>query len=106
MVLVGDFNSEVTDAGDAVDLFLSAGFTDAWATAGTGPDYTFAHDPDLAVPADVLDDSRIDFVTVRGGPVVEAVSVVDTSLVPSGADRPLWPSDHGGVVATVELKPR
>jgi len=106
VVLVGDFNSEVTDTGDAVDLFLSAGFADAWATAGTGPGYTFGHDPDLAVPADVLDDSRIDFVTVRGGPVVEAVSVVDTSLDPVPADRPWWPSDHGGVVATVELKPR
>jgi endonuclease/exonuclease/phosphatase family metal-dependent hydrolase len=106
VVLVGDFNSEVTDAGDAVDLFLSAGFTDAWAAAGTGPGYTFGHDPDLAEPSDGLDDSRIDFVTVRGTPVVEGVSVVDTSLDPSPADRPLWPSDHGGLVATLELKPR
>jgi endonuclease/exonuclease/phosphatase family metal-dependent hydrolase len=106
VVLVGDFNSEVTDVGDAADLFLSAGLGDAWATAGTGPGYTYGHDPDLAVSTDGLEDSRIDFVMVRGGPVVEAVTVVDTMLAPSTDNRPLWPSDHGGVVATVELKPR
>lgn len=105
VVLVGDFNSEVTDAGDAAQQFLAAGFDDAWAAAGTGPGSTYGHDPDLADPTDVLDDSRIDFVMVHGGPVVEAASVVDTILVPTFDDRPLWPSDHGGVVATVELKP-
>lgn len=105
VVLVGDFNSEVTDPGDAAHQFLAAGFADAWAVAGTGSGYTFGHDPDLADLTDVLDDSRIDFVMVRGGPQVEAASVVDTMLAPTFDDRPLWPSDHGGVAAEVELKP-
>ena len=106
VVLVGDFNSQVTDPGDAIDQFLSAGFTDAWAVAGVGPGFTSGHDANLADPADLLDNSRIDFITVRGGPVVEAAAVVDTALSPGPALRPLWPSDHGGMMATLELKPK
>ena len=106
VVLVGDFNSQVTDPGDAIDQFLTAGFTDAWAVAGTGSGFTFGHDANLADPFDLLTNSRIDFVTVRGGPIVEAATVVDTLLDPLPDLRPLWPSDHGGVVATLELKPK
>jgi endonuclease/exonuclease/phosphatase family metal-dependent hydrolase len=106
VVLVGDLNSEVgvqpfTGFTDAADIVLDAGFTDAWAVAGSGPGFTFGHDADLADVNDDLDDSRIDYVMYRGETVAEAAFVVDTDL---GLDRPRWPSDHGGVVATMELK--
>lgn len=107
IVLVGDLNAEVgvepfPGLTDAADIVLAAGFADAWLVAGSGPGFTFGHDANLAVPGDGLDESRIDFVMYRGATVAEAVAVVDTALplVP----RPLWPSDHGGVVATLEFK--
>ncbi len=106
VVLVGDLNSVVGAEGDAIDQVLDAGFTDAWAVAGSGPGLTFGHDADLGDPADGLDDVRIDYVTVRDGPVVRSAQVTDASIDPSPASRPLWPSDHGGVVATVVLGPR
>ncbi len=108
VVLVGDFNAEVgvTPFGiiDAADIFLGSGFADAWLEEGEGPGFTFGHDASLADPTDVLDDSRIDYVMWRGdGLEAEEVAVVDTLLDPGPLPRPLWPSDHGGVVAEFEI---
>jgi endonuclease/exonuclease/phosphatase family metal-dependent hydrolase len=107
VVLVGDFNSEVGvepfGITDAADIFLGSGFSDAWSGEGG---FTFGHDADLADPTDGLDDSRIDYVMFRGKVASETVAVVDSDLDPGPLVRPLWPSDHGGVVATLALNPR
>ena len=110
VVLVGDFNSEVGvmpfGITDAADIFLRRGFSDTWSDVGAGDGFTFGHDADLANPAEVLDESRIDYVMFRGKVAAATVAVVDTLLDPTPLPRPLWPSDHGGVVATLALNRR
>ena len=71
-----------------------------------GDGFTFGHDADLANPAEVLDESRIDYVMFRGKVAAATAAVVDTLLDPTPLQRPLWPSDHGGVVATLALNRR
>ena len=60
---------------------------------------TWGHDADL-LNTTVDFDRRLDLVLFRGGPCALDADVVGDELsdrTPSG----LWPSDHGGVVATL-----
>ncbi len=98
VVLVGDFNADPDRVG------MPDGFHDAWLAAGhpsSGPEAaTCCQAGDLSNPGSMLFE-RIDYVWVRGGRVVDAHRI--------GADpkdrtaEGLWPSDHAGVVAEIEL---
>ena len=69
--------------------------------AGTGPGFTCCQDSLLLSPVSLLS-RRIDLVLFRGdfGVVgVDAVGDNAADRTPSG----LWPSDHGGVVATLQI---
>jgi len=93
VVLVGDLNATPDVVG------MPADYLDAW-TAGTGPGHTCGQSPDLA-NADSLLSERIDYVWVRGARVTGC-----TVIGADPADRTcggLWPSDHAGVLATVDL---
>lgn len=110
IIMLGDFNTHAT-YGEAYNYFLDEGYEDVWThnllgNAGNG--FTAPHDNDLRNETVILD-RRIDLVFVRNsnfpgnlpiGPVQAAV--IGNELedrTPSG----LWPSDHAGVIATLQL---
>jgi endonuclease/exonuclease/phosphatase family metal-dependent hydrolase len=94
VVVVGDFNASPDVVG------MPVGWTDAW-TRGEGDGYTCGQAADLANGRGTLGE-RIDYVWVRGAGVTAARVVGDRGddrSIPHG----LWPSDHAGVVADLEL---
>jgi endonuclease/exonuclease/phosphatase family metal-dependent hydrolase len=103
-IIVGDLNSTPSDLAPATAV--GAGFTDEWAAANPGdPGFTaFQNRPAINNPISNLH-SRIDYVLERG-----LFAPLDLHLV--GADPSartasgLWPSDHAGVVATLEIGPQ
>jgi endonuclease/exonuclease/phosphatase family metal-dependent hydrolase len=100
-IVTGDLNAQATYA-PAYRALIDAGFVDAWVAAhGDDPGLTCCQDADLRTPESKLYE-RIDLVLLRGGWSVGEVT--RTGFDPS-ARRPsgLWPSDHAGVVATVQL---
>ena len=80
---------------------MSAGFDDAWTRANPGDSdgFTCCHRERLDDPADRLR-ARIDLILTRG-----AIAATEAFLVghtPADLRNGLWPSDHAGVVATLE----
>ena len=101
VVLAGDFNSPGDGSGLTYNDVSAAGFADAALEAGVGSSPTCCQAADLLNPVSTLG-SRIDFVLFRGVFKVLGVDIVGENpadRTPSG----LWPSDHAGVVATLEL---
>jgi endonuclease/exonuclease/phosphatase family metal-dependent hydrolase len=102
VVLVGDFNALANGAGSATytDL-IQGGFHDVWSQAHPdNPGFTWGQ-ADAASP-DLQPNQRIDLVLYRGSFDVDGVRLVGNhkkDQTPSG----LWPSDHRGVEATLEL---
>jgi endonuclease/exonuclease/phosphatase family metal-dependent hydrolase len=100
VVIVGDFNEVPGTIG------MPAGFVDAWVAAGNpseGPEAaTCCQAGDLRNEESALEE-RIDYVWVRGARVVSAarIGARPEERTPDG----LWPSDHAGVVAELELTP-
>lgn len=104
VVLVGDLNDDPGEG--AVDILTDAlGLRDAWAT-GSGPGLTSGQDID-APTAEF--DRRIDYVLYEPDrrPRISAVraEVLGEELDDRTADG-LWPSDHAGVLAELELRVR
>jgi hypothetical protein len=115
VILVGDLNSWAPE-GPTYQCLLSQNFVDTWTrnlVAFLNPDgYTADHDSDLRNTTVNLD-HRIDLILVRSnvwlfnrqviGPVLSFV--VGDELrdrTPSG----LWPSDHAGVIARLQIPVR
>jgi endonuclease/exonuclease/phosphatase family metal-dependent hydrolase len=110
MVWIGDFNSDadetsVTRLPPATATYgsvIASGFSDAWrAKHPSDPAFTCCQATDLMNAAPTLSE-RDDLVLTREFHVAKASIVGDeaTDRLPSG----LWPSDHAGVVVTLELK--
>ncbi|MBV9375724.1 MAG: hypothetical protein JO320_11825 [Alphaproteobacteria bacterium] len=99
-LVVGDFNTNPTQFPFTYAEMVSAGFTDTAAALGaTGP--TCCQSPDLDNPISQLT-NRYDYVFERGfSSLHEALLVGNTT--PFEDVRPLWPSDHAGLIATVDL---
>ena len=96
-LVVGDFNATSTDA--AYLAMVAAGFIDAGAAVGAVA-ATCCQAPSLDNPVSQLSD-RIDYVFERGFSSIDSAFLVGDK--PFENVRPLWPSDHAGVVATVDL---
>lgn len=94
VVLVGDFNATPGAVG------MPAGWADAWAL-GVGDGFTCGQAGDLANEESLLHE-RIDYVWVRGAPV-RACRVIGNESADRTVPHGLWPSDHAGVVADVEV---
>jgi len=106
VILVGDFNSRADGTGTATyGLLLGAGFDDVWsATHPHELGNTFGHDAGLRNTA-VNFTQRIDLILYRGDLRAFHADVVGDEL-PDRTPSGLWPSDHGGVVATLGIHVR
>ena len=95
VVLLGDFNARPERATYA--YLREAGFDDAWLRANPDgpPGLTCCHAQPLDDPGDTMW-ARIDLILTRG---LVAKKAVVTGEFTGG----LWPSDHQGVVAELEL---
>ena len=105
-VALGDFNSAAdggtTDSYDA----LTGWFRDAWAVNPGDSGSTSGQNATLTNPVSQLD-QRIDLVLLHGAVrTVEAHVVGDQPFRSPSTQppRPIWPSDHAGVVATLRLR--
>lgn len=104
LLLIGDLNSPSDGSGLTYNDLLEVGFIDAWTTAGAGVGLTCCQASDLLNPVSLLQ-TRIDLVLFRGpfSPLAAIVVGDDPAVqTPSG----LWPSDHAGVVAALNLTTR
>jgi len=102
VLIAGDFNSVTTDP--AYGYLVGSGFSDVWvARQGGAPGPTCCQVPPDSIvnPVSQLS-TRIDYVFTSGRSAPKDVHVV-------GADPStrtalgLWPSDHAGLVATLEM---
>jgi endonuclease/exonuclease/phosphatase family metal-dependent hydrolase len=102
VVLVGDLNSHPGEEGEAV--LAAAGFTDTWGTLYPArPGFSCCWLEDLTIsspPAPPLDE-RIDYVMIRGP--VRPFGDVLLGDRPWERERGLWPSDHAGLAAWVNV---
>lgn len=101
LLLVGDLNSPGDGTGVTYNDLMTAGFSDAWTEAGSGPGLTCCEAGDLLNVASTLD-RRIDLVLFRGEFTALRTHVVGNDAsdkTPSG----MWPSDHAGVVAVLRV---
>jgi endonuclease/exonuclease/phosphatase family metal-dependent hydrolase len=106
LILLGDFNSRADGTGTATYPHLvGTGLADTWLDAHPSrPGFTCCHAADLRNPTPTLD-MRIDLILTRGPFDVRHARVVGDEL----RDRTrsgLWPSDHAGVVAELNLRAR
>ena len=106
LVMAGDFNANADNSLDPTfatyQAAIDAGFADAWRTAhGADPGYTCCQAQNLLNATSSLD-QRIDLVLSQGGVGVDDIHLIgdsESDRTPSG----LWPADHAGVVATLEI---
>jgi endonuclease/exonuclease/phosphatase family metal-dependent hydrolase len=105
-ILMGDFNA--TEDSPAITALTAAGFVDAFRAANpTDPGFTvwqpvYAERPTVS--------RRVDYVFLVpgltfGGRVLASRVVLNTPHAPDG-NTTLWPSDHYGVLAELEVFPR
>ena len=94
VVVVGDFNAWPEAVG------MPADWTDAW-SQGEGNGFTCGQAADLANPISSLGE-RIDYVWVRGADVA-AARVVGADEDDRTTPHRLWPSDHAGVLADLDV---
>ena len=101
LLLVGDINSPGDGTGVTYNDLMTAGFSDAWTESGSGPDLTCCEAGDLLNAASTHN-RRIDVVMFRGELTALSTYVVGndpSDKTPSG----MWPSDHAGVVAVLQV---
>jgi endonuclease/exonuclease/phosphatase family metal-dependent hydrolase len=105
LVLLGDFNTDaaLTTPEATYTALIGAGLTEAWpATGNASPGLTWGQQP-LLDNAISTATQRLDLVFTRGtGPVFEMqiLGAAPSDKTPGG----LWPSDHFGVSAGIELQ--
>ena len=102
VALIGDFNSNADETGSPTYTKLkNADFIDAWSLKGRGTGFTCCQADDLLNPNSSLTE-RTDLVMFQGNFEVKDIEIVGNSQ----KDRTisgLWPSDHAGIVASLNL---
>ena len=111
IVLMGDLND--TPGSPMYSVLVSAGFTDAWAALRHGQTgNTCCHLADLSDPVTNFS-QRIDYVFARGvqrragdlSGEIERFGVAGRDRL-AGPAYPIWPSDHAGLVAELDVRGR
>ena len=102
VICLGDFNADAFGGSETYDILLDGGLEDVW-TDLFDPGLTWGQAPDLLNEESTLTE-RLDLILFRGPFRVGDVDVVGED--PDDRTKSgLWPSDHAGVVATLELRP-
>jgi endonuclease/exonuclease/phosphatase family metal-dependent hydrolase len=101
VVLVGDLNSSGDGTGVTYNAVIAAGYVDAAVVAGVDDRNTCCQAAGLLNPVS-LADRRIDLVLYRGDFRVLATEVVGFDQADRTASG-FWPSDHAGIVSTLEV---
>ena len=84
------------------ETLLNAGLTDAWTAGNSGnPGPTCCQAPDLMNPTSLLS-NRGDLLLTTGGFGTLGDSLVGNDLSDVTSNG-LWPSDHAGVLATLDI---
>ena len=106
VVFAGDFNSAAAGGPHQTPTYsnlIAAGLVDSWNVAHPGdPGYTWPLHGEDPYTSSSTPTERIDLVLFRGGFGTlggQLIGNSTTDLTPSG----LWPSDHAGVVTTLQL---
>lgn len=106
VIATGDFNSAADGSTTSTYAQLTAprAFTDAWTVNPGDPGLTCCQGETLT-NVDTALRSRIDLILTRG-PIrpLSADVVGGTPFRTQGPPRPIWASDHAGVVATVRIR--
>jgi endonuclease/exonuclease/phosphatase family metal-dependent hydrolase len=107
IILVGDFNSDPNgkeSPSSAFDVLKRFGLVDSWPQINPGnPGYACCLDhSDLSDTTAEAFDHRIDLILTK--PRLLGVSAQTVGTRVSDRAGGLWPSDHGGVVATFRLR--
>ena len=102
VALIGDFNSNADETGSPTYAKLkNEDFIDAWLLKGKGTGFTCCQADDLLNQNSSLTE-RMDLVMFRDNFEVKNIKIVGNSQ----EDRTisgLWPSDHAGIVASLNL---
>jgi endonuclease/exonuclease/phosphatase family metal-dependent hydrolase len=99
VIAVGDFNSAADGSTTRTyRLVTNLWFNDAWTS--DSPGFTCCQNETLTNPVSELS-SRIDLVLTQAPVRATEAHVIGAEIFQT--TPPLWPSDHAGVVATVEL---
>jgi endonuclease/exonuclease/phosphatase family metal-dependent hydrolase len=110
VVIGGDFNSAAVGGPDpsvTYHNFITAGFVDAWAATHppqlgnpglTWPLHGEDFDTSTSTPTE-----RIDLVLVRGGAKALGAQLLGNTTADLTTPSGLWPSDHAGVVAQLQM---
>jgi len=102
VILAGDFNSP---PGLSSYPLITRAFKDAFPqTAGGAPGFTCCQTDALTNPVSAANE-RIDLILSRGPVRVKSVEVVGADPVLGRTPAGLWPSDHFGVFARLEVVP-
>ncbi|MEY9870409.1 endonuclease/exonuclease/phosphatase family metal-dependent hydrolase [Peribacillus sp. B2I2] len=100
VVITGDLNSIPNST--TYNLFINAGFHDVWSKVGKGPEFTCCQAPDLLNAVSMLN-QRIDYILFKNGwKPIEAELVGESQK--DRTETGLWPSDHAGVSARLNLE--
>jgi hypothetical protein len=111
-ILSGDFNSDVfgedpSRATPSYGMITGAGFADSWLRPGLVPAGLTCCQSETLDNPEAAFNQRIDFIFTRNMPI--QMQVIGRDVVGAApADRTpggLWPSDHGGLVATFVIPP-
>ncbi|MCX7708577.1 MAG: endonuclease/exonuclease/phosphatase family protein [Clostridia bacterium] len=100
VVITGDLNAPPNSS--TIHLFINAGFKDVWDKVGEGPGFTDEQSPDLLNAISMLS-RRLDYILYKNGwePIeAELVGESQKDRTKTG----LWPSDHAGVSASLDLE--
>ncbi len=115
-IVVGDFNSDVygkdtSKAGPSYAMMTDSGFTDSWLRhGGAPPGLTCCQNDSVSNKLSTYNE-RVDFIFTRNMPTVTLAGTLVLARNVVGDQRGdrtpsgLWPSDHGGVVATFLTPP-
>lgn len=107
-ILLGDFNA--LPESEEIALLRAAGFVDAFAAAGSGPGITWDEEGNANIrlqretyPDEVPQDppnKRIDYIFLRGA----GLEATRAEVVLNRTVEGLYPSDHYGVLAEIEVR--
>jgi endonuclease/exonuclease/phosphatase family metal-dependent hydrolase len=106
VIIAGDINSERNFTGDSYQILTGAGYTDVWLETMPGVDgFTVTFGDDLVGPPSELDHT-VDYVLQSEDGALDGVDRSGEIVGEELDDQTTtgwWPSDHAGVVVSIEI---